>query len=268
MKIIQKYIPVGTKRRSGNYIKGVAFIVAHDTGNPESTALGNVNYYIKSANEESASAHAFVDDIQVVECLPHTEKAWHVRYNVPKDNEIFGMDANDWALGIELCYFPSDLERTKKAYENYVQYIASLVTKNHIDAKTHIVGHYLLDPSRRTDPLNAFQYLGKDWADFENDIDEAVHGRVAPSPKEEVHADEVPMITVEHIPEVHATTEDVPLGTQAETMAPETDSVGTVVPPFVAPEPVPAACPPTLGYKKPLWVKGVESLASLFFKRK
>ncbi len=174
MNITQKYLPVGTKRRSGALLDTVRFIVAHDTGNPESTALGNVNYYTKSADTESASAHTFVDDSIIIECIPQTEKAWHVRYNILKDNELFGDDANDCAIGIELCFFPSDLARTQKSYENYVEYIASLMFKYGLDAKTGLVGHYLLDPTRRTDPLNAFKYLNKDWADFENDVTVAI----------------------------------------------------------------------------------------------
>ena len=198
MNIIQKYLPTGTKRRSGNLIKGVAFIVAHDTGNPNSTALSNVNYYTNSANEESASAHSFVDDLGVIECIPHTEKAWHVRYNILKDNELFGMDANDWALGIELCFFPGYAERTQKAYDNYVNYIAGLIVKHKIDAKTHLVGHYLLDPTRRTDPLNAFKYLKKEWSDFEEDVNHAVMGT---TPKEVLEIVEPEDEPVKDVPE-------------------------------------------------------------------
>ena len=53
IKVTQKYLPIGTRRRSGIAIDGVKFIVAHDTGNDKSTALNNVNYYINSANDIS-----------------------------------------------------------------------------------------------------------------------------------------------------------------------------------------------------------------------
>lgn len=168
--IIQKYIPNKTLRRSGQGILGIKFIVAHDTGNPNSTAMQNVNYYINSANEMEASAHTFIDDVNTIECIPQTEKAWHVRRNVLTDNALFGVDANDYALGIELCYFPADPVRTKAAYANYVQYIKDLCTKYKLDPTKHIVGHYKLDPDRRTDPLNAFKYIGKTWEDFIKDV--------------------------------------------------------------------------------------------------
>lgn len=180
IKITQKYLPVGTLRRSGIKIEGIKFIVAHDTGNDKSTALQNVNYYINSANDMEASAHAFVDDTGVIECIPHTEKAWHVRRNVTKDNEMFGGDSNSFALGIELCFFSNDIPRSKLAYDNYIAYIKGLCAKYGLDPKKHIVGHYTLDPDRRTDPLNAFKYIGKTWQDFINDLSPSV---VTPEPE-------------------------------------------------------------------------------------
>lgn len=168
--IIQKLLPPNTKRRPSIPIQGVKFIVAHDTGNPNSTALSNVDYYIKSANESEQSAHAFVDDIQVIECIPQNEKAYHVRRAVDIDNKIFGFDAIDYALGIELCYFPADIKRSIRAYEAYCEHIKLLCIKYNLDSQKCVVGHYKLDPTRRTDPLNAFKVIGKLWTDFLKDI--------------------------------------------------------------------------------------------------
>lgn len=69
--IIPRYLTSGTKRRSGKAISpAVKFIVAHDTGNPNGTANGNVQYYERSRNDISASAHLFVDDREIIECVP------------------------------------------------------------------------------------------------------------------------------------------------------------------------------------------------------
>lgn len=168
--IIQKYIPTNTKRRPGIPISGVKFIVAHDTGNPNSTAMQNVDYYIKSANEMEASAHTFIDDKYIIDCIPKNEKAYHVRRIVTTDNEIYGLDAIDWSLGVELCYFPQDRERSKIAYNNYVEYIKGLCQDYKLNPTTDIIGHYRLDPTRRTDPLNAFKVIGKTWEQFIQDI--------------------------------------------------------------------------------------------------
>ena len=167
--ITQKLLPI-SKRRSGQKLLGISFIVSHDTANPGSTAQGNVNYFINSANEMEASAHYFVDDKDIIQIIPDSEKSWHVRFISPKDNEIYGKDANDWALGIELCY-GGNIDN-KKAYQNYVELHAYLCKKYKLIPEKKVVGHYALDPIRRNDPLNAFSVIGKIWADFIQDIND------------------------------------------------------------------------------------------------
>lgn len=175
LEITQKLIPTPSKRRSGQKVAGIAFLVAHDTGNDGSTALQNATYFINSANEIEASAHFFVDDKQIICTVPDTEKAWHVRYNVPQDNILFGKDANDWALGIELCFHSGNIKvNNQLAYQNYIDLFAFLCKKYNLSPRQKIAGHYVLDPSRRTDPLNAFKYIGKTWDGFIDDVEKAV----------------------------------------------------------------------------------------------
>lgn len=172
MNVKKDLITKNTKRRSGQKISKVEFFVDHDTGNPNSTARNNVDYYKRSANDMSASAHAFVDDKEVIICVPclqEPEKAWHVRYNVPNDNKIFGCNANDSAIGIEMCYFPDDKKRTEKAYNNYIEFAVQLA-KHHNVNPTKRVGHFELDPSRRSDPNNALRYINKTYEDMKKDI--------------------------------------------------------------------------------------------------
>ena len=171
MNIVQDYISKPSLRRSGELLFGVKWIVAHDTGNENSTAQQNVDWYKRTANDEEASAHAFVDDQGVIECIPQTEKAWHVRHLRPEDNAMFGGESNDWALGIELCFFPKDRARTQKAYDNYVAYIAQMCVRYSVNPLARLAGHVQLDPPpRRTDPMNAFQYVGKTWVQFLADV--------------------------------------------------------------------------------------------------
>ncbi|PPA86192.1 hypothetical protein C4A75_06335 [Brevibacillus laterosporus] len=93
-----KYVTPRTKRRSGIPMKRIGFIVAHDTGNPGSTALANIRYYQNTCDSMSASAHTFIDDTGVWECIPATtgkpEKAWHVLYEIPRNNQWFNGDTN------------------------------------------------------------------------------------------------------------------------------------------------------------------------------
>lgn len=170
MKIEQKYLPPNTLRRPNIPILGVKFITIHDTGNDGSTALQNVNYYINSANEMEASAHSFVDDKGVIECIPQNEKAYHVRRVVSTDNSLYGVDAIDYSLGIELCFSTKGVFDSKLAYNNFVEYIRGLCTKYNLDPRKHLVGHNTLDPTRRTDPMNAFSKIGKTWEQFLNDV--------------------------------------------------------------------------------------------------
>jgi N-acetylmuramoyl-L-alanine amidase CwlA len=172
VEIKTELIPRGTKRRSGTKISKVIFFVDHDTGNPNSTAHGNVTYFIKSANEMSASAHIFIDDKEAIMCIPcldNPEKAWHVIYSNPKDNELFGDDANDIAIGMELCYFPNDKARSLKAYNKYIEVAVYLAKFHNVDPLKRS-GHFELDPQRKTDPSNALKYIGKTYQDMKNDI--------------------------------------------------------------------------------------------------
>lgn len=171
--ITTNYIPTGTKRRSGIKMVGGKpnFGVLHDTGNESSTADANVRYYINSRNEMSASAHTFIDDKAIIECIPLTtgtpEKAWHVLYNVTTDNNLFGADANDKAAGVELCF--GGKINFAEAYKRYVWYNAYLAYKFGF-SPTRFVGHHILDPGRKSDPVNALKRYGKTYEQLLKDI--------------------------------------------------------------------------------------------------
>ncbi|MFH1551861.1 MAG: peptidoglycan recognition family protein [bacterium] len=171
--IIPRYITPNTKRRSGTLISpSVKFIVAHDTGNTNSTADNNVSYYQRSANEIYASAHIFVDDKEIIECVPvltgRSEKAWHVRYSVSGDNDMFGYNANDTAIGIEYCY-GSNIN-SDESYKRYIWTIAYICFKFGLDPKKSIVGHHVLDPGRRSDPVNGLSKSNRTYENLLKDV--------------------------------------------------------------------------------------------------
>jgi N-acetylmuramoyl-L-alanine amidase len=171
-EIILRYLTGPSLRRPCIPLDPCRFMVAHDTGNPGSTAAGNVSYYENSRDEIEASAQIFVDDKEIIECIPFLtgdpEKAWHVRYNPGIDNEIFGADANDAAGGVELCYGGSiDLP---EAYKRYVWVLAYSCYRYGLDPAKDISGHHILDPTRKTDPMNAFKMLGKTFGQFIQDV--------------------------------------------------------------------------------------------------
>lgn len=170
MEIRQKYLPIPSERRSGIAIQKITYIVCHDTGNDGATAIQNVNYYIKSANDIQASAHAFVDDLGVIECIPNHEKSWHVRYNAGIAPNLIGNFANDHSIGIELCYSTRGNFDSLRAYQNYVTYIAGLMKTYNLKS-SDLYQHAQLDPTRRTDPINAFSKINKTWDNFLQDIE-------------------------------------------------------------------------------------------------
>ena len=171
--ISPKYLTKPSRRRSGQLVSpGVKFVVAHDTGNPQSTASGNVAYYERSRDEESASAHIFVDDKQIIECIPAltapSEKAWHVLYRVKTDNQMYGCDANDAAIGIEYCY-GQNIE-ADEAYRKYVWVIAFTCSKFGLDPATSVVGHAFLDPTRKTDPGSGLGFSRRTYDQLLRDV--------------------------------------------------------------------------------------------------
>lgn len=171
-EITPLYINEGTRRRSGRGISKVRFVVAHDTGNYGSTARNNVDYYRRTYNQESASAHLFVDDKNILECVPALtappEKAWHVLYNLPKDNQLFGANANDSAIGVEYC-FGSKIN-ADEAYKRYIWVLAYICFRFKLDPAKSIVGHMILDPRNRTDPQNGLSYSGRSYTQLLTDV--------------------------------------------------------------------------------------------------
>ncbi|MCM3718655.1 N-acetylmuramoyl-L-alanine amidase [Fictibacillus phosphorivorans] len=155
--ITNQYIKKELKQRPGGN-RTPRYTVAHDTGNPNSTARQNFNYF--NSRQLEASAHVFIDDKEILVLIPLHEKAWHVRANVS--------DANDWAIGVELCYGSSI--HFSEAYSRYVWFFAYLCEKFNWDPHTHIKGHFQLDPERRTDPLNCFYQYDKTFPFFLDDV--------------------------------------------------------------------------------------------------
>jgi N-acetylmuramoyl-L-alanine amidase len=171
--ITPQYLTKPSRRRSGLAMSpGVRFLVAHDTGNAGSTARQNVAYYESSRDKLSASAHLFVDDQAILECIPALtgppEKAWHVRYDSAADDQLFGFNANDAAIGVEYCFGGTiDADR---AYARYVWVMAYACHTFGLDPARAIVGHFFLDPKRRTDPMTGLAHSRRTYEQLLRDV--------------------------------------------------------------------------------------------------
>ncbi|HIQ91562.1 MAG TPA: N-acetylmuramoyl-L-alanine amidase [Candidatus Coprosoma intestinipullorum] len=182
------WLPIGTRRSGQKLTSGKPiFAVAHDTGNPNTTAQDNVNYYKNSYNIDwslVASAHIFVDDKECIVCIPVTEKAWHVLYNTPIDNNWYNADANDAAFGIEGSYF-DDKARSRKSLDNMARVMAYLCNYWKIDYKTEVPGHQDIQ-SDKVDPGNLLQAAGysRNVSNFDKQVAKYINGVKEDSNKE------------------------------------------------------------------------------------
>ncbi len=150
-----------------------AFFVAHDTGNPGADADSHYRYF-NALTDRSASAHTFIDDKKILEIIPAgtdkdpAEKAWHVLYKVTSDNEHFGYNANDAALGVELCYGGNiDFE---EAYKRFVWYLAYCCARWNKDPRLFIPSHKQLDPARKIDCDNGLKSGGRTLKELIADV--------------------------------------------------------------------------------------------------
>ncbi|OWA37885.1 N-acetylmuramoyl-L-alanine amidase [Saccharibacillus sp. O16] len=185
--IERRYIVKRSNTRPGlRLTTGVpAFFVAHDTGNPGASAEAHFRYF-NNLQGRSASAHTFIDDKQILEIIPTGtgdepgEKAWHVLYNVKTDNERFGYNANDAAIGVELCYGGGiDFEQ---AYRRFVWYLAFCCTKFGKNPRLFIPSHKQLDPARKIDCDQALKAGGKTLKDLIADVVSEMAVSAAPTP--------------------------------------------------------------------------------------
>lgn len=154
--IIPDHAIHGSRRRPGRAIARVRFVVVHDTGNPDASARAHARYYRNDPNppwSTVSSAHLFVDDRDIIETIPafeEVEQALHVLRDKPTDNVLYGVDANEAAIGVEYCFGPNiDADR---AYERFVWTVAALCEQHKLDPSRDVVGHQILDPKRKVDP--------------------------------------------------------------------------------------------------------------------
>ncbi|WP_416729192.1 N-acetylmuramoyl-L-alanine amidase family protein [Fictibacillus sp. JL2B1089] len=180
-EIMHGYIKHGNAR-PGTPLEGPLFGVAHDIGNGGSTARQNMLYF--NNHQPNASAHVFIDDKEILVIIPLNEKAYHVQYQKPYDNLRFGEDANDAAIGVELCWGGGI--NFIEAYKRYVWFWAWLCRKYNWDPHEKIASHKQLDPERRTDPDNALNKHGITYSQFLNDVKEEIYKMaLATEPKKE-----------------------------------------------------------------------------------
>ena len=92
---IQKKITKVNRTKINN--KENKYIVIHYTGNNGDTAKGNCNYF-ENVNRQS-SAHYFVDENSIWQCVEDYDVAWHVG----GAKKYYNGCRNNNSIGVELC---------------------------------------------------------------------------------------------------------------------------------------------------------------------
>lgn len=173
--IVEDPAILGSNRRPGRAIEpAVRFIVAHDTGNGGASARAHAKWYRNDPDpplSTVSSAHLFVDDDEIVETIPardKAEQALHVLRNRPTDNQLYGVDANRAAIGVEYC-FGGGIE-ADRAYDRFLWTIAYLCHLHRLDPSRDVIGHQLLDPGRKRDPGQALKLSGRSYEGMLDDV--------------------------------------------------------------------------------------------------
>lgn len=143
-------------------------IVIHETATPNATAQNEYNYF-NTGNRQS-SAHAFIDDKEIVQCIEWDNKAWHA-----------GKTANQNYIGIELCHFDSSF-KFNIIYSQAVELFAYLfinVLKMNIVTNENLMSHNEVSmkwkETNHTDPVSYFKKYGKTIEGFRNDVQSRIN---------------------------------------------------------------------------------------------
>lgn len=148
----------------------IEWIVIHYTANNGDTAWGNCNYF--HDKDRQASAHYFVDENSIWQCVEDKDVAWHC--GTP--NPLNGC-RNTTSIGIEMCsrkdengvyYFKEE------TVQNAIELTKELMEKYNIDIN-HVCRHFDVSGKRCPEPYVRDEEA---WQDFKRRLEEE------PLPKE------------------------------------------------------------------------------------
>lgn len=142
----------------------IKFIVVHYTANNGDTARDNLDYYARTALEDPASAHFFVDEKEICCSVPWSFTAYHCG---TKKKYIHPTCRNFNSIGIELC----SRKDTKGKYyfkdetiHNAARFVA-LQMKNYNIPIGNVIRHY--DVTGKSCP-RPFVENPQAWQNFKN----------------------------------------------------------------------------------------------------
>lgn len=161
LPIKQNLTTVNYNSMSGKVNK---YIVVHYTGNTTDTAYNNTRYF-KSENR-NASAHYFVDDNNIYQCVLDKDKSWHCgdKLKVGNGGAWYGKCTNSNSIGIEMCCTNNDVSQT--TVNNTIELVKYLMVKYNIPA-SNVIRHY--DVTNKMCPAPMVNNPVR-WAEFKNNL--------------------------------------------------------------------------------------------------
>lgn len=135
------------------------YIVIHYVG-AVSSAYNNTVYF-KDKNR-GASAHYFVDDSSIWQCVLEKDSAWHCGTK----GKYYNKARNNNSIGIEMCCFNNngEIDVSEKTIANTIELTKDIMKRYNIPVE-NVVRHY--DVTRKTCPAPFVKDIGR-WEDFKN----------------------------------------------------------------------------------------------------
>ena len=147
-----------------NTLKGKVnkYIVIHYTANNGDTALGNCKYFYST--DRGASAHYFVDETGVWQCVEDNNVAWHCGASSYKHPYC----RNNNSIGVELCSRKSgNYYFMNKTVDNAVELVKMLMDKYNVPIE-NVIRHY--DVTGKICPEPFVRDI-KAWQDFKERLE-------------------------------------------------------------------------------------------------
>ena len=164
MLAIQKYTNTINCYLNANTPK---YIVVHYVGAQSSTALNNCKYF--AGGDRGASAHYFVDDNSIYQCIEDKHGAWHVGNTRTEVN-------NKNSIGIEMCCMGANLGVTEKTEANTLDLVKYLMNKYNIPA-SNVRTHYQVSGNSKVCP----NWSANNWARWTNFKNKLTNSTPAPT---------------------------------------------------------------------------------------
>lgn len=173
---INQYITIRNRTISNR--TNIQYLVIHYVG-AVSTAQNNCNYFYSTYR--GASAHYFVDDSSIWQCVLDKDIAWHCGTN----GTYFSGCRNSNSIGIEMCCFNNNgvIDMSDATINNTLE-LAAYICKTYGITIDRVVRHY--DVTHKSCPA-PFVNNPSRWDDFKARLNAMINGGTITPVKPEEH---------------------------------------------------------------------------------